>query len=180
MRPGWLRPLLHASSALILLTLLHSWQLLRIVSMVGLFTAMLLETLRLTRPRFRDFLARVVPVFRPDEASRPTGAAWLSAAYALAVWLPPRAGIAGVLVGALADPAASLIGSRWGRGRRKSWPGTLGALGTAVFALWLLGVPPVAVAAASAVATGLERWPGPFDDNLLVGPAAGVMVWWLG
>jgi dolichol kinase len=178
-KPGWLRPLLHLISGLVLLTLFVSRHLLGVVLLVGLVVAAVVEGLRISQPRVQAFLARVLPVFRPEEARRPSGAAWLSAAYALATWLPPRAAVAAVLVGAIADPAAAIVGSRWGGGRRKSWPGSFAALSTSIVALLVLGVPPAAAAVAGAAAAGLERWPGPFDDNLLVGPGAGVVVWWL-
>jgi len=178
-KAGGLRPLLHAGTALLLLTLLQSWQLLRAVLLLGGLAAVAFEALRLGQPAVRELAGRLVPVFRPDEAARPSGAAWLFVGYALAAWMPPPAPAAAVLAGALADPAAALVGGRFGGGRAKSWPGTIAAFGAATAALWIFGIPPLAAAAAGAAAAALEHWPGPVNDNLLVAPGVGLMVWWL-
>jgi dolichol kinase len=178
-KAGQLRPLLHATTAFLLLTLLQSWQALRAaLVMVGLL-AVVFEALRLSRPGVRDLAARWVPVFRPQEARRPSGAAWLFVGYALAAWMPAPAPVAAVLAGALADPAAALMGGRFGRGRPKSWPGSAAALAIAVLALWLAGIPPLAAAAGGLAAAALERWSGPVNDNLVVAPGVGLVVWWL-
>ncbi len=179
MKAGLLRSLLHASTALLLLTLLESWRLLRIALLAAGLAAIVFEVVRLGFPAVRDLVAKLVPVFRPEEARRPSGAGWLLASYALAAWLPAPAPMAAVLAGALADPAAATVGRRFGAGVSKSWPGTLGALAVATAALWLAGISPLVAVAAGVVAAALERWPGPFDDNLLIAPGVGLTVWWL-
>ncbi len=179
MKAGGLRPLLHAGTALLLLTLLESWQLLRAVLLLGGVAAVAFEALRLSQPRVRDLAGRLVPVFRPSEAARPSGAAWLFLGYALVAWMPPPAPAAAVLAGALADPAAALVGGRFGGGLPKSWPGTIAAFGVAAAASWGFGISPLAAVGAGVAAAALERWPGPVNDNLLVAPGVGLMVWWL-
>jgi len=176
---AWLRPLIHAGTALMLLALLVSWQALRGVMVLAGLAAVAFEALRLSRPAVRDLAARWVPVFRPHEAGRPSGAGWLFVGYALAAWMPAPAPGAALLAGALADPAAAVVGGRLGRGRRKSWPGTVAALVVAAGALWLLGIPARAAAAAGVAAAALERWSGSLDDNLLIPPGVGLVVWWL-
>jgi dolichol kinase len=180
-KAGLLRPALHASTALVLLTLPVSAGLFRTVLLAAGLGAVAFEALRLTLPPVRDLAARLVPVFRPREAGRPSGAAWLFLGYALCAWMPLPASISGVVAGALVDPAAALVGTQWGRGLPKSWPGTLAAFLVGLVALRLM-VPlnlPAALLAAL-VASLLERWPGPFDDNLLIAPGVGLTVWWLG
>jgi dolichol kinase len=177
--PGWLRPLLHAATALLLLTLLQSWQALRSTLVLAGLLAVAFETVRLSRADVRDLAARWVPVYRPEEAGRPSGAVWLFIGYALAAWMPVPAPAAAVLAGALADPAAALVGGRFGHGRPKSWPGTAAALTMAAGALLVLGLPPLAVAGGGLAAAALERWSGPINDNLLVAPGVGLVVWWL-
>ena len=86
--------------------------------------------------------------------------AWLWASFAAASWLPERAAVAGILVAALADPAASLVGSRFGRGARKSWSGTLAALVVAMAALFTLEIGWHGATLGAVVAAALERWPG--------------------
>lgn len=179
MKAALLRPLLHASTALLLLTLLGSWGLLRGVLLAAGLAAVGFEAVRLGVPSVRELVAKLVPVFRPEEARRPSGAGWLVVSYALVAWLPPPAPLAAVLAGALADPAAAMVGRRLGGGVAKSWPGTLAAFVVGTGALWLGGIAPAAATVAGVVAAALERWPGPFDDNLLIAPGVGLTVWWL-
>lgn len=174
------RPLLHASTALLLAALLDSWRLFRGVLVATGIAAVLFEAARLHWPAVAAWAARTVPVFRPGEGRKPSGAGWLFLGYALAAWFPPPAPAAAVLAGALADPAAAVIGRRFGAaGARKSWPGTATAFLVAAAAVWVWGAAPPAGLLAGAVAAALERWPGPFDDNLLVAPGVGLVVWWL-
>ncbi len=181
MKPGSLRPALHASTAFLLLTLLGSAHLLRAALLAAGLAAVMFEVLRLGLSPVRDFTARLVPVFRPQEARRPSGAAWLFLGYALSAWLPPPATVSAVLAGALADPAAAVVGMRLGGGLAKSWPGTFAAFAVATAALWWIGdIHFLAALVAGAVAAVLERWPGPLDDNLLIAPGVGLTVWWLG
>jgi len=108
-----LRRLAHASSALTLLIVpLAGWAALAWVVSVGVVAGWILEVARLRSRRVRAVLSRVLPAFRPEEAQRPCGAAWLGAGYAIAVWFPSPAPAAAILVAALADPAASLVGRR--------------------------------------------------------------------
>jgi dolichol kinase len=117
-----------------------------------------------------------MPVFRPREASRVSGAAWLGVGYAVAAWLPPPGPVAGILAGALADPAASWAGGKWGGGVRKSWPGTVAAGAVTAVAAAMVGIAvPVALGAGLAGAA-LERWAGPLDDNLVVAPGVAGLV----
>jgi dolichol kinase len=177
--PRVLRSALHASTALLLLTLLDSWQLLKLTLLAAGATALVVETVRLSSPAVAGGLRRLVPVFRDAEGQRPSGAAWLFVAYALAAWLPPPASAAAVLAGALADPAAALVGGRWGAGVAKSWPGTAAALAVGTAALLAWGLPVSAALAGGVLGAALERWPGPFDDNLLIAPGVGLVVWLL-
>lgn len=179
MRAARLRPLLHAGTALLLLALLASWQALRGVLVVAGLAAVAFEALRLSLPVVRDLAACWVPVFRPYETGRPSGAGWLFVGYALAAWMPAPAPAAAVLAGALADPAAALVGGRFGRGLPKSWPGTVAAFAVAAGALWVFGIPARAAALAGLAAAALERWSGRVDDNLLIPPGVGLIVWWL-
>ena len=178
MTPRVLRSALHVSTALVLLTLLDSWQLLKLTLLAGGVVALVVETVRLRSPAMAGGLQRLVPVFRAAEARRPSGAAWLFVAYALVAWLPPPAPAAAVLAGALADPAAALVGGRWGRGAAKSWPGTGAALAVGSLALLVWGLPLHTALAAGALGAALERW-SPFNDNLLIAPGVGLVVWLL-
>jgi len=149
--------------------------------MTGLAAAgALLEVVRIRVPRFGDLLARAVPAFRPEESRRPSGAFWLLVGYAAAAWVPVPGPAAGVLVGAVADPVASLVGGRWGGGVPKSWIGTAAALLAAAAMLAALGLSFPSVVAGSLAAAAVERWSRPVDDNLVIAPGVAAVVWIVG
>ena len=149
--------------------------------MTGVAVAgVLLEITRIRVAPFRDLLARLVPAFRPEESRRPSGAFWLLLGYAAAAWVPVPGPAAGVLVGAVADPAASTVGGRWGRGAPKSWIGTAAALVAAAAMLGALGLSFQSVLAGSIAAAVLERWSRPLNDNLVIAPGVAAVVWIVG
>jgi dolichol kinase len=178
-----LRRLLHAASTgLLLLMPLGGLALLRWTLIGIVVLAAGLEAVRLSRAGLHTLLARAIPVFRASEAHRPSGATWLAVGYALSVWLPPPGPQAGLLVGGLADPAASLAGSRWGRragasgeAERKTLVGTLAFAAVAAAALLAAGLDPAAVALTAAAAAVVERFAGAVDDNLVVPVVAAVV-----
>ena len=177
-----LRRFLHASTSSILLVgLWGDWQMFRLVIHALLGVAVVGEGLRLGHAGFRSALARVFPVFRPEESDRLSGAFWLVVGYAAASWVPFPGPPAGVLAAAFADPAASIVGARWGGGggTRKSWVGTAAAWAAAAAALMSLRLPLSAALAGAFVAAVAERVPRPFDDNLVVAPAVAVVTWLL-
>jgi dolichol kinase len=175
-----LRRILHAGTALLLLIVpLFSWDHLRWMLTVGVVCAAGVEALRLSRPSVRTWLDRYIPVFRSREARRPSGAAWLAAGYAIAAWVPAPAPAAGILVAALADPAASWMGTRAGPAAGKTWVGTGAAWAVGVSALVALGYPWVVATVAAAAGAGLERWNGALDDNLTVAPGVAAAVFLL-
>ncbi len=178
-----LRRLIHASSSLVLLAVLVSWELLRYLLLAALIAMAALELARLRSKPFREKLHKLVPVYRATEENRVSGAGWLTLGYAIASWFPLPAPVVGILAGALADPAAAAIGSRWGgargvRGVRgvKTLAGTLAAL-TATFVLCAaVGLAWTSCLAAGVTAAALERWPV-VDDNLVVAPGVAAVVW---
>jgi dolichol kinase len=175
MRDG-LRRALHASTAGLALLGLTSLGALRAVAVCLAVASVVVEFLRLRIPAVGRSLATRVPVYRDRERTRPSGAMWLALGYAIVVWLPPPAGVAGLLVGALADPAGALVGSRFGRGARKSLPGSAAVAFTAAGAVLVVGLPLGTALLAGIAAAAAERWSGPLDDNLLVAPAAGLVI----
>ena len=136
--------------------------------LVGL---VLVDVLRLALPQVnRAFFRTFSLLASPREAGRVSSSTWYMVGVFLAVVLfPVEAAMAGILVLALADPAASVVGRLWGR--RKLGNGTV--LGSASFALVaflvLLFFAPWPVAISTAViSTVVESMPLPIDDNLLV------------
>ncbi len=173
-----LRRVLHAGSGALLFAIpLGSWNLLRGSLAVLVFVALIADAARIAYPGFRERVAKLVPVFRPNESSRLSGATWLSIGYLLAAAFPEPAPLAGILVSALADPAASVAGG-WGRKSvEKTLRGSLAALVVGTGILTALQLPPLAVLSGAVTGALLERWSGRLDDNLLVAPGVTMMVW---
>jgi dolichol kinase len=144
----------------------------------GALLACAIDVLRLLSPSFRSGIERILPVFRPHESRCLSGATWLAMGYALAAQLPWFAARSGILVGGLADPAASLVGGRWGRGTgtAKTTVGSAALFVVAFSVLAASGVPVLAASVSAVAATLVERIAGPVDDNLIVPTAAALMV----
>ncbi len=85
---------------------------------------------------------------------------------------------AAIVVTAVADPVAALVGSRYGRGAAKSLPGSLACAGVAAVVLAVLGFGPAAVALAAIGAAVAERIPWRGADNLALPLAVGALLLW--
>jgi dolichol kinase len=142
------------------------------------FVALSIEAARRWSPVFATgFRALVGPMLRERETHQLTGATTLAIGYTIAALLVPGwPAVAGILIAGLADPAAALVGRRYGRHR---YPGGKSVEGSAAFlavALALLvAVPGVGLAGALAVAVVLTLLEAPtliVDDNLYL-PALG-------
>jgi len=139
------------------------------------FLAAALEVLRHRAAPARRLIDTVAhTLFRPTEQrglSGPTALAWgYFAAWAI---FGPRHAAAAIVVGGLADPAAALIGRRYGRGPGKSLAGSAACAGAGAAALAAWGFAlPIAVAG-GLVAAVAERAPWRGADNILVPLAVG-------
>jgi dolichol kinase len=108
-----------------------------------LVLAGLTELSRKIWPNWNDFLVDRVfgLVSRPKERHTVNSATWYLLALVLAVSVfPVPAVVTGLVVLAVADPVASLVGKRWGRTKirgQKSLQGTLAFLGSALIAVSL-------------------------------------------
>jgi dolichol kinase len=146
-----------------------------------------LETARRFSPRFNGVLMTLfAPVAHPHEAHRVNSSTWWATALVLlAALLPMSAALAGVAVLAVGDPAAALVGRRFGRHRIKhgrSVEGTVSFVLTgavAAAATLLLGYPELgttrslSMACAAAVAgAAAELFASRIDDNLAIPLAA--------
>jgi len=139
------------------------------------------EAARLASPRAGAALARLARgAFRPAEARAPSGAAMLALGYALAWWLfSPAVAEAAIVVTATADPAAALVGARYGRGATKSLPGSLACAGVAAAVLALLRAGPAGIVAGAIGAALAERVPWRGADNLVVPLVVGALLRWI-
>jgi dolichol kinase len=181
-QPG--RRLFHAVNGLViagaLVFLEPGWTL--AVGILGGLTlgAFLLDALRFAVPALNRLFFRVLrPFASPREARGAASSSWYLLGCTLAVAVFPRElAVASILVLALADPAASWAGRRWGKARL----GTGTRLGTGIFVAVAAAVltPFTGLPVALLVALGtaaLEILPWPLDDNLVVPLATGALAW---
>jgi dolichol kinase len=120
-------------------------------------------------------------LLRPEELRGLSGPTALACGYALTWWLfAAPAALAGVLVAALADPAAALVGRAFGGGVRKSWIGSAACAVTAAVVLAAVGVGAPAALATAVVAALAERVTWRAADNLLLPLAVGAALTLLG
>lgn len=125
-------------------------------------------------------------LLKDRERTRLTGATTLALGFtAAALLLPGTPALAGILFAGVADPAAALVGRRYGRLRYpggKSAAGSVAFLGVG-FGLGLgLGLDPAAALVAAALTAGVEAPSPPVDDNLylpLAGAAAVLAAGWI-
>ena len=142
--------------------------------------ALLLEGLRHRRPSLNAALARwSFGALRPAEHAGLTGATLLALGYA-ATWLlaPPFVAAPAMVVVALADPAAAIVGRlAVPRGGRKTLAGSAGAFTAAVAVLAAFGTGWRGTLAAAATATLAERLPGHGVDNVAIPLATAAALW---
>jgi dolichol kinase len=149
------------------------------------------EAARRWWPGVNRLLWRLLPTtFRAWEDRRLLGSTWfVVGALASLLLYGQDVGGTAVLFLAWGDPAAEMVGGRWGRsGQEKTVAGSLGCLALCLVAglvgVGLGGLSPWAGLAGAVVATLVERWSPPPDDNLwmpiLSGLAIVVIQWWVG
>jgi dolichol kinase len=140
-----------------------------------LVASLLLESSRRWWPWVNRLLFKLLPTtFRSWEDRQILGSTWFSiGALAALLLFGLDAGGTAILFLAWGDPAAELVGRRWGSpGKRKTVAGSLGCLGACLLAGFLAyaasGLSPLALLVGALVATATERWSPPPDDNLWV------------
>ncbi|MSR22964.1 MAG: hypothetical protein EXR92_05395 [Gemmatimonadetes bacterium] len=159
-----------------------------VVLLIGLAALLalqlILDGIRLAVPRANVLFFRIfAPFVTPREEGGIASSTWYVLGALLAFALFPRtAAIGGIVVLALADPTANLVGRLWGRipfGVDGTLEGTTAFFVMGVASLLVL-VDPVAAAVAAAAATTAERLPLPLDDNLTIPLATGAALWLMG
>ena len=142
---------------------------------VILAASLVIELARRWWPWVNRTLWHVIPsVFRAWEGRRVLGSTWFALGALAALLLFGRdAGGTAILFLAWGDPAAELAGRRWGpAGQRKTLVGSLACLAACVAAagvgILLGGLAPWVALTGAVVATLVERWSPPPDDNLWV------------
>lgn len=135
--------------------------------------SLMVEAVRRWWPWPNRLLWRLLPtVFRDSENRRALGSTWFAVGALVSLLLFGRdAGGTAVLFLCWGDPAAEIVGRRFGRkGRGKTLAGSLGCLLACLLAgavgVSLCGLSPWAALVGAGVATAVERWSPPPDDNV--------------
>lgn len=171
-----LRKLMHLAITLVPLCgwLVGFWLAMAIAAAL-VVASVALEVARRCWPWVNQLLWRIVPtVFREGEENRILGSTWLALGMWVTLLLFRRdAGGTAVLFLVWGDPAAELAGCRWGRpDQHKSLPGSaacfLACLAAAATGVVVGAMPIWPALAGAAVATAVERWSPPPDDNVWV------------
>ncbi len=152
---------------------LVSFQLAMGLAGICVLASLAAEVARRRWPQVNRLFWQLLPTtFRTGEERRVLGSTWLSVGMLSTLLLLGRdVGGTAVLFVIWGDPMAELVGRTWGRSRRgKTWVGSLGCLAACL----LVGGAGVgwgrldlrAVLVGAVVATVVERWSPPPDDNL--------------
>lgn len=144
----------------------------------GAVLVLVADLFRLRYPPANELFFRAFRLLAsPREASGLASSTWYAVAVAAAVaFFPLHHAVSGILVLALADPAGSYVGQRWGR--RPFLGGTVaGSLTFCMVAGVVLGLrhPPAVAAVAVVAATLAERRSWPLDDNLAIPLVTGAL-----
>jgi dolichol kinase len=148
-----------------------------------LLVSLVVETARRCWPEVNRLLWQIIPsTFRQGEERRILGSTWFALGMSATLLLFGRdAGGTAVLFLTWGDPAAELVGRRWGTpGKAKTAAGSVGCLAACLFAglvgIGLGGLSPWAVLAGGVVATLVERLSPPPDDNLWMPTLSGLAI----
>jgi dolichol kinase len=179
-----LRKLIHlAGSAFPLLYLFASREVVLWAATIALVITVLVEWGRqhsATLERLFEWL--IGPALREGEERKPTTGTWSMLGILISVLLLAReVAIPAMFYAQLGDPAAEIVGRRWGRHRvssGKSLEGSVGCLITcAVVGLvcsHLVPLGPSVAVLGALMATVVELFPLPLGDNLLMAPLSGL------
>jgi dolichol kinase len=175
-RVSLLRKLIHVAMTVVPVAgWLVAYSLAIALGAVILAASLVIELARRWWPWVNRTLWGIVPsVFRAWEGRRVLGSTWFALGALAALLLFGRdAGGTAILFLAWGDPAAELAGRRWGLpGQRKTLVGSLTCLAACVAAagvgIILGGIAPWVAFSGAVVATLVERWSPPPDDNVWV------------
>jgi dolichol kinase len=179
-----LRKLIHLATTVVPIAgWLVSYWLALALAVIAMGASVILEASRRWWPWVNQLLWRILPsVFREWEGQCLWGSTWLSLGMLAALMLFGRdVGGTAVLFLAWGDPAAELAGHKWGQpGRRKTVFGSSACLVACLLAgvvgVYWGGLNPWAMLAGAIVATLVEYWSPPPDDNLWIPVLSGLVM----
>ncbi len=144
---------------------------------------LLLDLARLRVSRLNTLFFKAFPALAsPREAAGLASSTWYAAGTGLVFALfPGRFVVPAILVLALADPTAAVVGRTWGR-RRLGKGSVLGSTAFLAVSLTIFAcfVAPATALAAAVLVTSVEIIPWRLDDNLTVPIAAAGALWLMG
>ena len=181
-RPSPIRKLIHLATAVVpAVGWLLSYPLALGLAGAFLLASILLEAVRRWWPQANRLLWWLVPsAFRDDEDRRVLGSTWFAVGMFFTLLAFGRdVGGTAVIFLSWGDAAAELVGRRWGPpGGGKTLVGSLGCLLACLVAgvvgVGLGGLNPWTVLAGAAVATLVERWSPPPNDNVWIPALSGL------
>jgi dolichol kinase len=181
---SWVRKLIHLAMAVVpAAEWWVSYPLALALAGVILLASLAIESVRRWWPQVNQLLWWLLPTtFRAGEDRRVLGSTWFALAMLPTLLLfGPDVGGTAVLFLAWGDPAAEIVGRKWGRpGGGKSLAGSIGCLVVCLVAAWvgvgLGGLNPWAALVGAVVATVIERWSPPPDDNLWMPLLSGLAI----
>jgi dolichol kinase len=173
---SWTRKLIHVAVAIVpAIGWLLSYPLALVLTGAFALASFGIEVLRRWVPQIKQWLWRLFPTtFRCWETQGGLGSTWFAVGMLGAYLLFGRdVGGTAVLFLAWGDPAAELVGRKWGGpGGGKTIAGSLGCLAACLLAgmagIGLGGLDVWTVLAGAVVATLAERAPLPLDDNVWI------------
>ena len=181
---SWTRKLIHLAMAILPASgwwLSYCLALMLTAAMLG--ASLVIEAARRWWPWCNRLLWHLLPtVFRKAEAHRVLGSTWFAVGALLSLLVFGRdIGGTAVLFLAWGDPVAEVVGGRWGPvGQGKTVVGSLGCLAACLVAglvgVGLGGLSPWAVLLGAVVATLVERWSPPPNDNVWMPVASGFAI----
>jgi dolichol kinase len=168
-----------------------SYELALVLAILFFAASLVVEAVRRWWPEVNGLLWRLLPTtFRVGERGHVLGSTWFAVGMLATLLLFGRdVGGTAVLFLAWGDPAAEFAGRRWGQATSgKTLVGSVGCLAACLVAgfvgVGLGGLSPWAALTGAAVATLIERWSPPPDDNvwmpLLSGLSMVVIQWLVG
>lgn len=183
-RTSLLRKLIHLAMAILPAVgwWVSGWMALAL-SAVMLGASLTIEVVRRWWPGCNQLLWRLLPtVFRKSEGQQVFGSTWFAVGALVSFFLFGRdIGGTAVLFLAWGDPLAEIVGGRWGRvDQGKTAVGSLGCLLACLVAgfvgVGLGGLSVWAALAGAIVATFVERWSPPPNDNLWMPVLSGLTI----